>query len=308
MNPGLLASIPLAFDPALALGDRAIRLETLGLAIAVLAGLLWAALIAGRTPAFEGWIGTPVHAGHERASGVPEAGADDEPWHLRRDDLLFIVLGAVPGAVVVGRAFAGLVHLDYYSAYPQAILDPALGSASLAGAVIGGTLTGIYVAALLDAPVGRWLHVVIRPVLLVLALVKVAAALGGGGQGAPTDLPWATAYTGPGPWGSVDPATPAHPAQLYEAAATLAVLLVVALLARFTGLRRADGRLYAVGIALWALARGFVAGTWRDAEVLGPLKAEQLVCIAVFGVLIAAAGIATARRRRSARSVPIGEE
>ena len=116
------------FDPALALGDRAIRLETLGLAIAVLAGLLWAALIAGRTPAFEGWIGTPAHAGHERASVVPEAVADDEPWHLRRDDLLFIVLGAVPGAVVMGRAFAVLVHLDYYRAFPQAILDPALGS------------------------------------------------------------------------------------------------------------------------------------------------------------------------------------
>jgi len=308
MNPGVLASIPLAFDPALALGDRAIRLETLGVAVAVLAGLLWVALIAGRTPAFEGWIGTPVHAGHERAPGVPLGAADDEPWHLRRDDLLFIVLGAVPGAVVMGRAFAGLVHLDYYQAFPQAILDPALGSASLSGAVVGGTLSGIYVAALLDAPVGRWLHVAIRPALLVLALVKAAAALGGSGQGGPTDVPWATAYTGPGPWGSVDPATPAHPAQLYEAGTTLAVLLAVVLLARFTGLRRADGRLYAVGIALWALARGFVAGTWRDAEVLGPLKAEQLVCLGIFGVLLATAGIATVRRWRLARIHPILEE
>jgi prolipoprotein diacylglyceryltransferase len=297
VSPAVLAAISLGFDPSLIVGDRAVRLETLAVAAAVLAGLAWAALVAGRTAAFGGWIGTPA-PGHEHVPAPDEEVADDEPWHLRRDDLLFVVLGAVPGAVIFGRAFYAVGHLDYYGAYPGALLDPSLGSASLSGAVVGATLSGVYVAALLDAPVGRWLHVLIKPALLTLALVKLAGVLGGSGQGAPSDLPWATAYLGTGPWGSLNPAMPAHPAQVYEAATTIVVLLAVAALGRFSGLRHADGRLFAVGIALWAFGRGAVASTWRDSAVAGPLKAEQILCLVIAAGYLAAAGMATVRQHR----------
>ncbi len=285
-----LAAIVFDFDPYLRLGDRAIRWETLGIAFAVLVGLVAVALVAGRTPARAVLIGEEEPPEEER----------EGPWHLRRDDLLFIVLGAVPGAVVLGRLGYGLLHVDYYGGQWRALLDPAQGGMELALAVVGGTLTAIYVAALLDAPVGRWLHVAIAPLLLVLALGKAAQALGGSGQGAPLDATWATAYLPPGPWGSVGAEIPAHPAQLYEAAMTLAVLLLVLLLARLTPLRRADGRLYAVGLGLWAIGRGVVAGSWRDAPVLGSLNAEQLICAAVAIAALGAAAAATISGRRRA--------
>jgi prolipoprotein diacylglyceryltransferase len=289
-----LPSLPLAvitfdFSPYLVIGEGAIRWESLGIALAVLAGIVWLAIAAGRTPLLEGWIGDEE---------PPEEAELEEGWHLRRDDLLFIVLGAVPGAVVLGRAFYGLAHLDYYGADPRALLDPSLGGLSLTGAVLGGLLTAAYVAALLDAPVGRWLHVAAGPVLLVLALGKAAQALGGSGQGMPSDLPWATAYLGPGPWGSLDPATPAHPSQLYEAGTTLLVLVMVILLARFRPLRRADSRLFATGIALWALARAAVATTWRDPAVLGPFGAEQLLGLGLAAVMLAWLVVATVHGRR----------
>jgi len=287
-----LAVIVLDFDPYLHLGERAIRWETLGIALAVLVGLVVLALAAGRTPAADTWIGEEE---------PPEEREERGPWHLRRDDLLFIVLGAVPGAVVLGRLGYGLLHVDYYEERWRALLDPSQGSMELALAVVGGTLTAIYVAALLDAPVGRWLHVAIVPVLLVLGLGKAAQALGGSGQGAALDAAWATAYLPPGPWGSVGAEIPAHPSQLYEALATLVVLLLVLLLARLTPLRRADGRLYAVGLGLWALGRATVAGTWRDAPVVGSLNAGQLIALGVAAGALAAAVVATlvGRRRRA---------
>jgi prolipoprotein diacylglyceryltransferase len=287
-----LAVIRFEFGPYLVLGESAIRWEALGIAFAVLAGILWVALVAGRTPTHEGWIG----------DDEPEEGTEPEgAWHLRRDDLLFIVLGAVPGAVVLGRAFYGLVHLDYYGELPRALLDPSLGALSLTGAVLGGILTAVYVAALLDVPVGRWLHVAIGPVLLVLSLGKAAQVLGGSGQGAPSDQPWATAYLGPGPWGSLDPATPAHPSQLYEAGATLLVLLLVLLLARFSRLRRGDGRLFVVGIGLWALARAAVAATWRDPAALGPFGVEQLLCLGLAALMLGTVAAAAAMGGRGLR-------
>ena len=294
MTPSILAVVVLDFDPYLHFGDRSIRWETLAIAAAVLLGIVVAALLAGRTPGHDVLIGE---------NELPEAEREG-PWHLRRDDLLFILLGVVPGAVILGRLGYGLLHLDYYGGNWRALLDPAQGSMELTLAVVGGTLTGIYVAALLDAPVGRWLHVAVVPLLLVLGLGKAAQALGGSGQGTAADLTWATAYLPPGPWGSPGAEIPAHPSQLYEAAMTGVVLVVVIVLARFTPLRRADGRLYAVGIGLWALARGLVASTWRDPDVVGGLNAEQLICLAVAAGMLGAAVAATLQRRRGARVRP----
>ncbi len=298
------AVLAFGFDASLQLGDFVVRWQTLGVALAVLAGLAWCALIAGRTPAFDSWIGE-----------LPDGGAGPgRGWHIRRDDLLFIVLGVLPGAVVLGRLSYGILHADWYSHDWRQLLDPATGSVELTGAVVGGTLTGIYVAALLDAPVGRWLHVAIRPLLLVLALGKAAEVLGGGGQGAlvPGGGGLATAYAGAGPWGSAGADLPAIPAQLLEAAMVAGVLVLVTLLGWRSGLRRADGRLFAVGLATWALGRALVAATWRDDVVLGLLKAEQLLCLVVAAVAGGAAVAATLviRRRRgagirAARSDPV---
>ena len=285
------AVLTFGFDAAFHLGDFVVRWQTIGLAVAVFAGIAWSALIAGRTPAFDTLIGEP-----------PETADHGWTWHMRRDDLLFIILGALPGAVILGRVGYGLLHADWYARDWRELLDPAGGSLELTGAVVGGTLTGIYVAALLDAPVGRWLHVAIRPLLLVLAVGKAAEVLGGGGQGALVldGSPFATAYAGAGAWGSPGADLPAIPAQLLEAAMAAGVLAVVALLGWRSGLRRADGRLFAVGLAAWALGRSVVASTWRDAAVLGPLNAEQLICLTVAAVAAGAALTATLaiRQRR----------
>jgi phosphatidylglycerol---prolipoprotein diacylglyceryl transferase len=295
MTTGALAVIVLDFDPYLHFGERAIRWETLALAAVVLVGIVLAAFLAGRTPRDDVLIGEEE---------LPEDEGEG-PWHLRRDDLLFILLGIVPGAVVLGRIGYGLLHVDYYSQDWRMLLDPGQGSLELTLAVLGGTLTGIYVAALLGASVGRWLHVAIVPVLIVLGLGKAAQVLGGSGQGSAVDLSWATAYLPPGPWGSPGAEIPAHPSQVYEALMTGLVLVLVIALSRLTPLRRADGRLYLVGIGIWALGRGLVASTWRDPHVVGGLNAEQIICLAVAALMLATAAIATIARRRARSHLPI---
>lgn len=276
--PGVLT---LAFDPVVRLGEStSVRLETIGLAVVVFVGLLLAARIASVTP---GWGGIGAEAG------------------LRLDDLVFTVIGAVPGAIVGGRIGYVLDHLAYYRANPAAVLDPAQGGLSLTLAVPLGLLTGGVIARLLGAPVSRWMHAVTLPLLFVLGAGKLTGVLGGTGQGAPTDLPWATAYIGPGPWGSLAAEVPSHPSQIYEAIAVGVVLVVVAMLVRTPAFARRNGAILYVALLLWAGGRFVVAFTWRDPVVAEPLRTEQLLLLGL-GV---AALVGLLERARTARRTPI---
>jgi prolipoprotein diacylglyceryltransferase len=161
-------------------------------------------------------------------------------------------------------------------------------------------MTAAYVLRLQRAPVRRWAHVAIFPLLLALGIGKLVQVLGGDGQGVAADLPWATSFAGEGPWGSLGPEIASHPAQVYEGIATLVLLLVMAALAGRGAFRSLDGSAFIVGLGLWALLRAVAAAFWRDAAALGPLKAEQAIALSVAalcGLLLLARRIRAARRR-----------
>jgi phosphatidylglycerol:prolipoprotein diacylglycerol transferase len=264
------AVISLDFDPYLRLFGQAVRWETLAVGASIFIALVVAALAAGRVPR------------------VPAGGRS-----VGRDDMLFIVLGVIPGAVLGGRLTYVLVHLDYYRANPPLIVDPSSGGLALSGAVVLGALTGIYVAGLLDAPIGRWLDVAAVALVVGLGLGKLAQVLGGSGQGAVSSVSWATAYLGPGPWGVLGPDLPAQPSQVYEALGDGVLLLVLLGLGRLRAFRGGQGRRFAVALGGWAVIRFGVAFTWRDATVAGGLRAEQLVDLGILLIaLVALAGLA----------------
>lgn len=271
-----------AFDPVIHLGDTAsVRIETIALAFVLFAGLVVFARIAQRTPAVGPYVPAPG---------------------LRPDDLIFIVIGAVPGAIIGGRLGYVLAHFDYYGVNPAAIIDMAQGGLSLTLAVPLGCLTGAIIARLIGAPVARWLHASAFPLLLVLSLGKLVGVLGASGQGLPSDMPLATAYVGPGPWGSLGPEIPSHPSQLYEAILVAAAIGVLAVVSRWEVIARRDGAAFFVALGLWALARFAVAFTWRDPAVAGPFSAEQVMLL-ILGAL-ALVGIIERSRAPLQRSKP----
>jgi phosphatidylglycerol:prolipoprotein diacylglycerol transferase len=276
----VLAALTLTFDPVLRIGDTvSVRWETIGLAIVLFVGLLLAARIGSGTPAGTGPSGP----------------------HLRVDDFVFIMVGAVPGAVVGGRLGYVLDHLEYYKANPTAILDATQGGYTLTLAVPLGILTGAVIARLLSASVGRWMHVIAPALLFVLAAGKLVGVLGATGQGGLSDLGWATAYGGPGPWATFAADLPSHPAQVYEAILVAVAIVSLFLLSRTPRFRRRDGAALYAALGLWAVARFLVAFTWRDPIVAGPLRMEQVLLLGV--AIIAAIGLV----HRPAAVAPAGE-
>jgi prolipoprotein diacylglyceryltransferase len=249
-----IAVLTFGFDPiAHPFGDLAVRWGVLALAAVLVASLLLAGQMA-------------------RVAG------------LRADDLAFIAIGAVPGAVVGGRLGYALLHWDYFGSRSQAIFDPAIGSLELGLGVLGGLLTGGYVARLLGAPVGRWLHVATGPLLFVLGAGKLTMVLTGAGQGTPSSAAWAIAYAGPGPWDSLAPALPSQPSQAYEGVATLIILASLTLVLMAGVFERSDGRSFFLGLGAWGLVRALVSSTWRDSTLALGLNAGGLIAIGVLVV------------------------
>lgn len=278
------AVLTFAFDPLVRIGDTvSIRIETIALALVFLAGIALAARIGRQTPAVGPFVPAPG---------------------LRPDDLMFIIVGAVPGAIVGGRLGYVLDHLDFYRANPGLIIDPTQGGFGLTLAVPFGILTGGIIAWLIGAPVARWMHAAAFPLLFVLAAGKVVGLLGASGQGLPSTLPWATAYVGPGPWDSLAADVPSQPSGAYEALLVLAAIGGLILAQRLEVVARRDGAALFAALGLWAIARIVVAFTWRDAATIGPLRVDQLLSL----LLVALAGVGMAERRRAPyRTVGRGE-
>jgi len=298
---GLLAVIRLDFDPILHVRGPVsadVAYATLAAAGAIFVAILLAARFADRSG---------------RRTGLPS---------LRLDDLLFIVLGIIPGAVIGGRLMYALDYLPYYQANPMALIDPAQGGLSLLGAVIGGAVTGAYIAGLLDSA-SRWLDVASTSMLLAIGLGKFAMLLDGAGQGQFWTGAWALAYDGSGPWLSPSAQIPAHPTQVYEGLwALLGIVVVLAVHAgpvlghfpervRQAGTWAANretlgepvargrlrfGYLFLVALVWWLVGRIGIAFLWRDDPVLGPLGVEQVAAIIAVVVILVGVLVASIRQ------------
>jgi prolipoprotein diacylglyceryltransferase len=274
LQPG---AIEIWFDPLIVLGPVTVSWQAVGVVVSVLLALSVAALIGGR------------HAAPARV-----------------DDLAYIALAIIPGAVIGGRLVHAVVFWPAYSGESVRLLDPELGSLSLLGAVLGGTLTGGYVARLLGGSVGRWAMAASLPTLLALGLGKIAQFLAGSGQGLPSDVSWAVAFMGSGPWVSAAPEMPSFPSQLYEAAWLLlgaAILLRPA--GRATNLDPHEGRrLFGFALGWFLAGRVLVGFTWRDERIAGALNAEQVLALVALVMLIALALVLRVRAWRRRRRLP----
>jgi prolipoprotein diacylglyceryltransferase len=294
----VLDSIRFDFDPTVSPFGLTVRLETLALGGVILLVLVLVALQAGRTS-------RRIDAESDDAAGSRSL---DSAGRLRRDDLILIAFGVVPGAIVGGRLDYGLIHLDYYRANPSALTDPGQGGLALTLAVVLGAVSGLAVARLLAAPIGRWLGVAGIPVLLGLGLGKLAMVAGGDGQGIYSNSSWATSFAGPGPWGSANAGYSALPSQILEGGLVLLAAAIVAglpflLRIRVRRWRRvvrpgwsprrewallSGWRGFVTILALWAVARFVAAFTWRDASVFGALRVEQILLLGLLTLLVVA--------------------
>ncbi|MEZ4597553.1 MAG: hypothetical protein R3C32_12485 [Chloroflexota bacterium] len=163
-----------------------------------------------------------------------------------------------------------------------------------------GMAAGVLACRLAGVAAGAWADAAAIPLLVTVGAGKLALLLGGAGQGARWDGPWAVAFLGAGPWRSVDAAMAAWPSQALEGVWVLLGILPVWLVrGRLAGgPHAASGILLLTAVAWWLAGRAMVSVTWRDAPAVGPLGPEGIVTVAALAIVGAAAALLVRARRR----------
>lgn len=196
---------------------------------------------------------------------------------IPEDDILYVALWAIPGALLGARLLHVIDGWEYYVTYPLQILAFQEGGLAIYGGLLGGIATGGFAARRRGLLSWKLMDIAAPSLILGQAIGRIGCFINGDHQGPPTNLPWATSYVNPR---TLAPdSLPRHPAQIYELLYDLAILgLLLFLRPRL----RRDGILFLLYAALYSFGRFWISALREDAPFLLGLKEAQVVSVATF--------------------------
>ncbi len=212
---------------------------------------------------------------------------------LRAEKVWNLGLIAILAALFGARLLLLATHFAVFRAHPFWVL----GLATIPGAwiAVGGAAIGVAAAALYGLaeglPLLRTADAAAPAIALAFALNRMGAFCAGLDWGAPTRLPWGVTYRSVVAylWYQTPRGITLHPVQLYDAAASLAICVLLLLLPH-----RRDGETAGAWLFLYGLCRFFVVFYRGNAELVrgGALTVAQLMAM----VAVLAGGVLWLRR------------
>ncbi|MFO7636434.1 MAG: prolipoprotein diacylglyceryl transferase [Clostridia bacterium] len=220
---------------------------------------------------------------------------DIKKYQIKEDDIINLLLFAVPVAIIFARLFYVLFFSGKTWTFVE-MLNIRDGGLAIYGAIIGGLLTGFIYAKIKKI---NFLDMAD----LALPYLALAQAIGRWGNfvnqeafGTNTTLPWGmtslsiqneivrlNAFEGM----SLNPNIPVHPTFLYESLWSFAVFILLYALSRN---RKFRGQIFCLYMATYGIGRMFIEGLRTDSLMLGNIRISQLlglVFFIVFGGVVA---------------------
>lgn len=194
-------------------------------------------------------------------------------WSVDKGQLYNVLLWAIPGGLVGGRAVFVIDYWDSFSQQPLTIFAIQEGGTALWGAILGGMITAAVYA--LVKGYNLWPILDIGGIGMVLgqAIGRVGDIINGEHISATTTLPWGFVYTHPLSPGYGLPAQ--HPAVAYEMLMDLAIF---GLLWRLKDRLQPPGSLFLLYLSLYSFGRFFLSFLREDSHfvALGLNQAQWL--------------------------------
>jgi phosphatidylglycerol:prolipoprotein diacylglycerol transferase len=213
------------------------------------------------------------------------------------DQLLNVIVYGVMVGLIGARLYYVLFNWGYYGSKPLKILAVWEGGLAIHGGLLAGGLTAVIYSIRKKLPVLTYLDIMAPSAPLGQAIGRWGNFFNQEAFGTPTDLPWKLyiePYHRPPDLATFEYF---HPTFLYESLWNLLVFALLYFLLR-RRLQRIPGALLLCYVGLYSVGRFFVEGLRIDSLMLGPLRAAQVMSLALIALsLVGLAWLRAAARR-----------
>ena len=203
---------------------------------------------------------------------------------LTSDDVMNFIIWTVVGGVIGARLYYVGFNWDFYGSTPSEIPAVWHGGLAIHGGMLGGIAAAFIYLKRQGVEFWRMADAVAPSLILGQAFGRFGNFMNGDAHGRPTDAPWGIVFPPESIAGSENPGVPLHPTMLYEMSINLSIFLFLWLYLRKRPHR--PGFIFGAYIAMYSLGRFVVEHFRADSLMLGPIKAAQLVSLAIAVVAI----------------------
>ncbi len=184
------------------------------------------------------------------------------------DTLWSILLIVVPAAIIGARLYYVLFNWSYYVDAPGEIIATWHGGLAVHGGILFGLLALIFSCRHYKENFWQIADLLVIPLVLGQSIGRWGNFFNQEAYGAVTDLPWAMLIDG----------EMRHPTFLYESLWDFLVFLVLLF---FFKKSKKSGNVFLLYLVLYSVGRFMIEGFRTDSLMLGPLRAAQVVSLAL---------------------------
>lgn len=185
---------------------------------------------------------------------------------IKEDDILDLLLFAVPGAIIGARAYYVIFSWDDYNGDFMRMINIREGGLAIHGALIASIIIGIIFCRVKKINFWKLADLSGPSIILGQAIGRWGNYANSEAHGGPTNLPWGILVDG----------QRVHPTFLYESLWNFAVFLF---LIWYRRRKKAEGEVFLLYLILYSLGRFFIEGLRTDSLMLGPIRVAQLISI-----------------------------
>ncbi len=200
---------------------------------------------------------------------------------LAQDDLLNMLLIALPAAIICARLYYVIFQWDSYKNNLSEVFNIRGGGLAIYGAVIGAAAVVYTYCRIKKLSIARWLDILAIGLLIGQAVGRWGNFVNGEAFGTMTDLPWAMTIVQDGRL----IAKVVHPTFIYESLWNSVGAVLLFLYRRH---KKFNGELFCGYMIWYGIGRMMIEGLRADSLLIGDLRVSQLlsVCLVAVGIII----------------------
>ncbi|PAB58819.1 prolipoprotein diacylglyceryl transferase [Anaeromicrobium sediminis] len=185
---------------------------------------------------------------------------------INEENILDMLLFAVPAAIVGARVYYVIFNWEYYAGDFYKIINVRQGGLAIHGGVIGGALVAYIFCKSKNISFPKMADICAPSLILGQAIGRWGNFVNQEAYGGPTDLPWGIVVDG----------VKVHPTFLYE---SLWNFMVFGVLLWYDKRKKFDGELFLFYLMLYSVARFFIEGLRTDSLMFAGMRVAQLISV-----------------------------